>query len=70
MVLYSHLSRSATARGSCTGLVQVLYRSCDRRAHFGISLISLFYSLMIPSLIKERTHVDEVNTLLFFYYIS
>ena len=31
----------------------------------GIRLVRLFYSLMIPSLIKERTLVDEVNTLLF-----
>ena len=50
--IYSRLSRSNTARGSC-----------DSRSYSGIRLVvvRLFCSLTIPPLINERTLVDEVN---------
>ena len=45
-----------TARGSCTGPLTVGPT---------IRLISLFYSLMIPPLIKERMIVEEVKPYLY-----
>ena len=53
--IYSRLSRSLTAGGSCTGLVTL-----------GIRLVSLFHPIKDPTIVKMKEHfVDEVNTLLF-----
>ena len=56
--IHSRFSRSNTARRSSICPVMV--------GPLRLRLVSLFCSLKIPPLIKERTLEDEVNTVLFY----